>query len=78
MSQANVERVIGQLLTDEAFRRCFTHDPRSALLELAQSGVELNACEVDALLCIDPRALARCAHAIDPRLQKTDLRGGAR
>jgi putative modified peptide len=77
MSHVNVERVIGQLVTDEAFRRRFTSDPSSALQDLAQGGIELNPCEVQALLCIDPRALARCADAIDPRLQKTDLRGEA-
>jgi hypothetical protein len=75
MSQTHVERVIGQLVTDEAFRRRFAHDPRTALLELAERGVQLNACETEALLHIDLRALARCADAIDPRLQKTDLRG---
>jgi len=78
MTQVNVERVIGQLVTDEAFRRRFAKDPRSTLQDLAQRGVELNPCEVQALLCIDPSVLARCAKAIDPRLQKTDLRGGAR
>jgi len=78
MSQANVERVIGQLLTDEAFRQRFADDPQAALQDLAQRGVELNACEQQALLRMDPRVLSRCAQAIDPRLQKTDLRGGAR
>ena len=78
MSQAHVERVIGQLVTDESFRRRFTNDPRSTLQDLARSGVELNPCEADALLRIDLRAIARCANALDPRLQKTDLQGGAR
>ncbi len=78
MSQVNVERVIGRLVTDEAFRRRFTRDPRATLQDLVNGGVELNPCEVHALLGIDPRLLALCASAIDPRLQKTDLHGGAR
>jgi hypothetical protein len=78
MSQTNVERVIGQLVTDEAFRRRFAHDPSAALHELAQNGMQLNPCEVEALLGLDLRALARCANAIDPRLQKSDLRGRIR
>lgn len=78
MSQKNVERVIGQLVTDEAFRSRFTSDPRAALAELAQRGIELSPCELHALLQIDARVMSRCANAIDPRLQKSDLRGGAR
>ena len=77
MSQPNVERVIGQLVTDEAFRRGFAEDPRSALQDLTQRGFQLNPCEVEALLAIDLRVLERCANAIDPRLQKSDLRGRA-
>jgi hypothetical protein len=77
MSQANVERVIGQLVTDEGLRRRFATDPSTTLQELASSGVELTPCEQHALLCINPRVFARCADGIDPRLQKTDLRGGA-
>jgi len=74
MSQVNVERVIGQLVTDEGFRRRFRDDPNGVLQELLQGGVQLNACETYALLHIDVRALARCARAIDPMLQKSDLR----
>jgi hypothetical protein len=75
MSQVNVERVIGQLVTDEGFRRRFGDDPSAVLQELLQSGVQLNPCETYALLRIDIRALARAAKAIDPTLQKSDLRG---
>jgi hypothetical protein len=78
MSQVNVERVIGRLVTDEALRRRFTTDPRATLQDLVNRGVELNPSEVQALLDTDPRILSLCASAIDPRLQKTDLQGGAR
>ena len=75
MTQANVERVIGRLVTDEGFRRRFVADPAGTLRELAESGVELTCCEQRALGCIDPTELARFAEVVDPRLQKTDLAG---
>jgi hypothetical protein len=78
MSQRNVERVIGCLITDEAFRRKFTANPLAALDEVTAAGVELNPCEMQALAAIDPRAVGRFAAAIDPRIQKTDLHGGRR
>jgi hypothetical protein len=75
LSQPNVERVIGRLVTDEAFRSRFATDPCAVLRELAASGVELTWCEVRALVAIDQRAIARFAAAVDPRLQKSDLHG---
>jgi hypothetical protein len=77
MSQSHVERVIGLLATDEALRRRFEQDPSATLQQLEDSGVELNGCEHRALAALDPGKLARFAAAIDARLQKTDLRGGA-
>jgi hypothetical protein len=73
MSQRNVERVIGRLVTDEAFRRQFAADPHSTLSLVADSGVELNDCELRALASIDPEALGRFTAVIDPRIQKSDL-----
>jgi len=77
MSQSSVERIIGVLVTDEAFRRRYAEDPRAALQDVARSGIELTLCERHALACIDPAALARFADAIDARLQKADLKRGA-
>ena len=76
MSQDNVERVIGRLVTDEAFRNSFCEDPTAALDRLIESGVTLNPCELRALASLDPEKLSGFAEAIDPRIQKTDLRGG--
>lgn len=73
MSQRNVERVIGKLVTDEAFRRQFASDPGGALAALGAEGVELNDCERHALASLDPQAVDRFTAAVDPRLQKTDL-----
>lgn len=78
MSQSNVERVIGRLVTDEGFRRQFTENPSAVLRELMASGLELTACEFRVLSAFDPRVAARCARAIDPRIQKADLHGGER
>lgn len=73
MSQCNVERAIGRLVTDEGFRRRFSRDPRTAVQELVDGGLVLNACEVRALLALDPRRVERFAEAIDPRIQKAEM-----
>jgi len=78
MSQSHVERVIGLLATDEALRRRFEADPRATLQQLSESGVELNWCENQALASLDPDQLARFAAAIDARIQRADLKEGAR
>ena len=77
MSQRNVERVIGRLATDEAFRRRFAGDRQAALGELIAGGVELTRCELVALASLDTRAVGRFADAIDPRIQKCDLHSKA-
>ena len=76
MSQSNVERFIGVLVTDEAVRRRFSEDPQAALERAVECGAELTSSERRALACIDSAALARFAEAIDARLQKTDLKRG--
>lgn len=73
MSQVNVERVIGILATDEALRRRFTHDPRAALTDLMERGMELTAGEQLSLAGLDPKVLARFSRHIDDRLQRSDL-----
>ena len=78
MSQRNVERVIGRLVTDEAFRRRFTADPAATLGGVVGDGLDLNDCERRALGALDARALERFADELDPRLQKSDLNGGCR
>jgi Ribosomally synthesized peptide prototyped by Frankia Franean1_4349. len=73
MSQSNVERVIGRLVTDEGFRDRFAADPRVAIQGVMECGLELTRLEVEALASIDAGLLARIADAIDPRIQKADL-----
>jgi hypothetical protein len=76
MSQSSVERVIGVLATDEAFRSSFAEDPHAAIRYATERGLELTPCERRALVRLDPQELDRFAASIDARLQKTDLRGG--
>lgn len=73
MSQASVERVIGRLVTDEAFRRRFTAGRAEVLRELVAERLELTWCELEVLGQLDLRAIARCAERIDPRIHKSDL-----
>ena len=76
MSQRGVERVIGRLATDEELRLRFERDPRAALRELLDMGMELTYCEQWALARLNAEALARFADEIDGRLQKIRLHGG--
>lgn len=78
MSQANVERIIGILATDEALRRRFGSNPHAFVQRMIESGMELNPCELEALSSLDAHALARFARAIDDRLQKSDLQRARR
>ncbi len=78
MSQLHVERIIGVLATDEALRHRFATDPTATLKELAERGIELTSFELASLACLDPDKLERFARAIDARLQKIDLRRGAK
>ena len=75
MSQANVEKIIGRLVTDEGFRRRFASDPAGTLRQLAECGCDLTWCEQRAIGSIDSEALARFADIVDPRIQRCDLPG---
>jgi hypothetical protein len=75
MSQVYVERVIGLLATDECLRHRFIENPHATLLEMVEGGMELNPGELRSLARVDPHELRRFARSIDPRLQKSDLRG---
>jgi hypothetical protein len=75
MSQANVERIVGRLATDEDFRRQFHEDPAGLVRGLTEHGLELTRAEIAALVTLDPLTFERLADALDPRLQKASLRG---
>jgi hypothetical protein len=71
MSQADVERVIGRLATDEHWRaryRARRAEAPDALM--ADASLEVTTTERRALLELSPEALDRFASAIDARLQR--------
>jgi hypothetical protein len=67
MSQQAVERTIGKLVTDEAFRRRFAADPPRASLE---AGLALSATELSALVRISAAALDRLARTLDDSIRR--------
>ena len=76
MSQRNIERVIGRLVTDEEFRLEFSRTPREMLANLAELGWELTGVEIDALLRTDITLWSDAAARVDPRLQRCSLKTG--
>jgi hypothetical protein len=70
MSQRDVERTLGRLLTDAGFRRDFFRNPARACLEF---GLQLAAHEVDALLRVPPRPLASLAGQLDDRICRLEI-----
>jgi hypothetical protein len=73
MSQCNVEKVIGRLVTDEGFRRRFAADPDAAVQRLVERGVQLNLCERRALTALDLERVALFAEGLDPCILKVEL-----
>lgn len=65
MSQAAVERVLGKLITDDAFRHRFFADPAGASFG---AGFELSVAELDALTRLPRKALARFTRLVDDRI----------
>ncbi len=67
MSQQAVERTIGKLVTDGAFRGRFFTDPAAAS---RCAGLALSATELDALSRISPRLLVRFSARLDDRIRR--------
>ncbi len=65
MSQRDVERTLGRLLTDQGFREAFFREPARACLGV---GVELAPQEVEALLRVSHSALASLGARLDDRI----------
>jgi hypothetical protein len=73
MAQRNVEIAVGKLVLDEDARRAFTASPAGFLEGLKAAGLAFTAAEEEALRALDPRACARFAGRIDPRIRKLSL-----
>jgi len=65
MSQRDVERALGRLLTDEGFREEFFLDPSRACLML---GIQLAPHEVEALLRVPHSILTTLGARLDDRI----------
>lgn len=74
MSQPAVEKAVGKLATDEAFREAFFLDPARASLA---AGLELSPCELEALRRIPPDALHHFSERLDDRICRLKLAPGA-
>lgn len=65
MSQRDVERTLGRLLTDEGFQENFFRDPARTCLLL---GIQLAPQEIEALLRAPRPALTHLARGLDDRI----------
>lgn len=72
MSQRDVERTLGKLVTDEGFRENFFGDPASAVL---RAGLDLSREELDALSRIPRTAVAALCARIDGRICRLHIAG---
>ncbi len=70
MSQRDVERTLGRLLTDEGFRDEFFLEPGRACLPL---GIQLTPQEVEALLQAPRSALVSLGARLDDRICRLHL-----
>lgn len=70
MTQQAVERALGKLLTDEAFRERFFTNPERASWE---AGFALSPTELEALMRLSPEALARFSEDLDKRISRPSL-----
>jgi hypothetical protein len=73
MSQRDVERTLGRLLTDAEFRYAFFRNPGRACLLL---GVPLAPHELEALLRVPRRRLTNFAGMLDDRICRVEIDGG--
>jgi hypothetical protein len=75
MSQRDVERTLGRLLTDEGFQEDFFQDPARACLLL---GIELTPYEIEALLRIPRSAFAVLGTRLDDRICRLHIQRSER
>jgi len=70
MGQQAVERALGKLVTDEAFRARFFANPETASWE---AGLQLSPMELDALSKLSHEALVQLGEVLDKRISRAPL-----
>ena len=70
MGQQAVERALGKLVTDEAFRKRFFANPETASWE---AGLQLSPMELEALSKLSHEALVRLGEVLDKRISRAPL-----
>ena len=70
MSQRDVERTLGRLLTDQGFRDEFFRDPVHACLQV---GIQLTPHEIEAVLRVPRPALVSLGARLDDRICRLHL-----
>ena len=70
MSQAAVERMLGKLITDDAFRERFFTDPA---VVGSHAGLELSSAVLDALSRLPKKALVQFSRCLDERIRRLPL-----
>src|SRR6185503_10826188 len=73
MSQRNVERLMGRLLTDEDLREQFVESPERAVERFVAEGWELTDDERAAFAGLERRPLVELARHVDPRIRKVSF-----
>ena len=73
MSQRDVERALGRMLTDEDFQQDFFRDPARTCLLL---GIQLEPQEVEALLRVPRSMLATLGARLDDRICRLNIQRG--
>jgi hypothetical protein len=73
VAQRSIEILIGRLITDEAFRNTFRHEPFAAIGAFILAGHDLTAIEISAVTATPCELWEVVAEQIDCRLQKVSL-----
>lgn len=71
MSQRDVEKLLGKILTDDDFRQSFFPVGRHSFEFAASHGLDLTAVETSALSSLQSRPFERLARSLDPRISRS-------
>jgi hypothetical protein len=75
MSQRDVEKLLGKILTDDEFRQSFFPVGRHSFEFAASHGLELTPVERSALSSLRSRAFECLARSLDPRISRSSSAG---